>query len=65
MSAIWVEQPPSASAAANSAATDRSLIVRSAGIRPVIPCYSCTLYTILDRVEALVQALQRKIVPLR
>ena len=34
-----VEQPPSASADASSAAIDHSLIVRSAGIRPEIPNY--------------------------
>ncbi|NOJ40463.1 hypothetical protein [Bradyrhizobium australiense] len=39
MSAIWVEQPPSANADANSAAIDHRLIVRLTGIRPEIPNY--------------------------
>ena len=34
MSAIWVEQPPSANAVTASAAIDHSLIVRVTGIRP-------------------------------
>jgi hypothetical protein len=36
-SAIDVEQPLTASADANSAAIDHSLIVRSTGIRPEVP----------------------------
>jgi hypothetical protein len=39
MSAICVEQPPSANADATMAASDHSLIVRSAGILPEIPNY--------------------------
>jgi hypothetical protein len=46
MSAIWVEQPPSTNADANSAAIDHSLIVRSAGIRPEIPNYLRTRFAI-------------------
>jgi hypothetical protein len=37
ISAICDEQPPSANADATSAASDHSLIVRSAGIVPEIP----------------------------
>jgi hypothetical protein len=65
MSAIWVEQPPSASAVASSVATDRSLIVRSTGIRPGNPQLPDAAHTYRDGIYALVRALQRKIVPRR